>query len=92
VFERVAPPLPAAQLFFKEELQHWCFAGARKLQVLFSGQGRVLVGLLFLVRSCYCLVQVFNLYIVSCNHFLVPRGGDMVAVCVLPLSLFNSLI
>ena len=79
MFEGVAPPLPAAQLFFKEELQHWCFAGARKLQMLFPGRGRVLVGLfLFWLGHATVLVQVFNLYIFSCNH-LVPRGGNMVA-------------
>ena len=66
MFEGVAPPLPAAQLFFKEELQHWCFAGARKLQMLFPGRGRVLVGLfLFWLGHATVLVQVFNLYIFS---------------------------
>jgi len=38
-FDGVAPSLPAAQQFLIEELQFWCFAGARKLQELFFGRG-----------------------------------------------------
>lgn len=56
--------------------------------------GRVLVGLFLWLGHATVLVQVFNLYIFSCNHFLVPRGGNTVALCEVssPLSLFNTLI
>jgi len=60
MFEGVAPPLPAAQLFFKEELQHWCFAGARKLQMLFPGQGEGIGwAFFFWLDHATVLVQVF---------------------------------
>jgi hypothetical protein len=37
VFDGATPSLPSAQHFFKEETRLSCFAGARKLQELFSG-------------------------------------------------------